>query len=298
MTAEIKSVLAAGAEARRERRAPSRERLRVIEPMHRQHLPDVTGGDDQLSPDPEARSMTQPIPIPAGRARSHLSHGLLPFESPVATPYGSRIDLPLMTPPPTARSRRSAQPQQSPAQPTHHRHLSSSATAVAPPVPPKEKLYIPFDDRQSEKDSEIGLLKRVGQPQLFSGGKPAQEKRILSGSTSSHEYHRRGSSLNQVYLPYRQGSGDSKTTGISPTTYRSNHLHSHSLSGSTAVQGGHYPTPAQSPAGLGILLFPEPPPLSRKDRYYDLVEAMKLSIGNSRYKSFERGKYIDCCYHS
>lgn len=291
MNAEIRSVLAAGAEARRERRAPSRERLRVIEPLHRQHLPDVTGGDDQLSPDPS------PIPIPGStRSRTHVSHGLLPFESPAATPYENHLDLPLLTPQPS-KSRRSAQPQlqyQSSPRASHHRHLSSSATAVAaPPIPPKEKAYVPFDDRQSKLDNEFGT-KRAASPHLFSGGKLASEKRVPSSSGSSHEYHRRGSSLNQTHhITYRQDSGDSASTATSPNAYKPQHFHSHSLSGATAVmQGGHYLSSAPSPAGLGIMLFPEPPALSRQDRYFDLREAMRLSIGNSRYKSFERGTRI------
>ena len=269
MSAEIKSVLAAGTEARRERRAPSRERLRVIGPMHRQNIPDVTGGDDQLSPDPGER-FSQPVAIPSSsRSKTHIAHGMFAFESPASTPYGSRIDLP-PTPPPS-KPRKMTPPMPVPTPRTHHRHFSSSATAVSPPVPPP-------------KDKEVGLLKGFGSPRLFAGNKPHQEKRMGSTS-SSYDKHQRAQVHTHTHIQARQGSLDSSRDGAkSPSSYRHQNMHGHSLSGST-VQN-HYLTPAQSPAsGLGIALYPP----TREERYYDLRDAMRLSIGNSRYKSFERG---------
>lgn len=271
MSAEIKSVLAAGTEARRERRAPSRERLRVIGPMHRQIIPDVTGGDDQLSPD--AERFSQSVPMQSSRSKTHISHGLFAFESPASTPYGSRVDLPPTPPPSKPRKIAPPMPVPAPAPRSHHRHFSSSATAVAPAPPPK--------------DAEMGLLKGFGSPRLFAGNKPHQERRMDSAN-SSYDKHQKGQ---------RHGSLDSsRDAARSPTSYRHQphlhghghgHGHGHSLSGST-VQN-HYLTPAQSPAGLGIALYPP----TREERYYDLREAMKLSIGESRYKSYERGSYYD-----
>lgn len=295
MTAEIKSVLAAGTEARRERRAPSRERLRVIGPMHRQNLPDVTGGDEELSPDPGDR-FSQPVSIPAAsRSRSHLAHGLFAFESPASTPYGSRIDLPPTPPPSKPRKITPPMPVQPQPQPrSHHRHFSSSATAVSPPAP-----------TPPPKDAEWGLRKGFGSPRLFAGNKPHQEQR-----TGSYDKHRNSPSQ------ARHASLDSaRESAKSPSSYRHQHSahghghnhshsnsnsyghshghphahshghghgHGHSLSGST-VQN-HYLTPAQSPAGLAISLYPT----TREERFYDLRDAMRLSIGESRYKSFER----------
>ncbi|PVF93185.1 hypothetical protein CPB86DRAFT_877330 [Serendipita vermifera] len=308
INAEIRSVLAAGTEARRERRAPSRERLRVIGPMHRQNIPDVTGGDDQLSPDPtmEPVMMSQPVNIPSSsRSKghtSHMGHGLLPFESPAATPYGSKIDLPLT--PPASKSRRGSLPQP-PFTPnstrTHHRQFSSTTTAVACPVPPVP----PKDHRPSVEypvdviDEEVGILKDYKPPRLYTGFKPIKEKRSALPYTpvSTYDHHQPKPMIVVDHNPtihYRKGSLDynGREPIVTPSSsYRHHHFHSHSLSGST-VQGGingAYPTPAQSPAGLGISLYSEQMrPPSRQDRFYDLREALKLSLADSRYRTFER----------
>lgn len=320
---EIKSVIAAGTEARRERRAPSRERLRVIGGMHRQILPELTHEDDQLSPDPypDQRASAHPsaMATPTMRTRSPFSHGLLPFESPASTPYGSLIELPL-TPPPS-RPRRSLQavsaPKPTAAAPAspvvtraHHRHFSSSATAVAPPAPPlppknerRQEKRPSYDEKAQSRrddygyDQEMGFLKGSTSPRLYAGDSPVKDRRYASLDSYDRRYDqhkRKGSntsnstSLNHNHRLDSSAGHDSRG---SPTSYRypppnSQHAHSKSLSGATTVHNP-YLTP-QSMPGLGITLYPEASVPSHRDRYYDLSEAMKLSIGDSRYRSFER----------
>jgi hypothetical protein len=324
---EIRSVLAAGTEARRERRAPNSERLRVIGPMHRQNIPDVTGGDDQLSPDPTMEPVmmmsspaSQPVNIPSSsRSRNHMAHGLLPFESPAATPYGSKIDLPLT--PPASKSRRGSLPQQQQPQilqqpftpittthRSHHRHFSSTTTAVAspPPVPPKDhRPSVEYPDKVL-LDEEMGILKEFARsatpPKLYTGFKPIKEKRSALPYTpmSTYDQHQPKPVVvdHNPTIQYRKGSMDygGREQIVTPSSsYRQQHFHSQSLSGSTVQGGGGngaYPTPAQSPAGLGISLYSEQTrPLSKQVRFDDLREALKFSLADSRYRSFERGKY-------
>ncbi|KAG8832462.1 hypothetical protein FRC18_004999 [Serendipita sp. 400] len=296
---EIRSVIAAGTEARRERRAPSRERLRVIGGLHRQHLPDVTDGDDQLSPDPtrDMANFSPSIPIHSlARVRSHLSHGLMSFESPSGTPYGSLIDLPL-TPPPSKprRGSQNAPPPPLPRQ-SHHRHLSSSATAVAPslpipiPIPLSDNNNWMGEDKNSMKEKEFGVFRGSGTPILYAGNLPKREQRSTSSGNSFERHHRRGaSSLTHVApISYQIDANDGYDVVNTPSFRRQQHQHhSKSLSGATTVQNP-YLTPAQTPTGLGISLYPEVKPPTRQDRFYDLREAMRLSIGESRYRSFER----------
>ncbi|KAG8830512.1 hypothetical protein FRC17_004763 [Serendipita sp. 399] len=292
---EIKSVIAAGTEARRERRAPSRERLRVIGGLHRQHLPDVTDGDDQLSPDPVQDPATFGPLIPnhsLARVRSHLSHGMMSFESAAGTPYGSLIDLPL-TPPPSKPRRNSQNPPPLPRK-SHHRHLSSSATAVAPHPPPPPPL--PSDDnwtnedQKSFKEREFGYFRSSGTPKLFAGSLPKREQRSAVSGNSFERHHARGSSSATHVAPisYQIDANDGYDPVNSPSYRLPQHQHTHSRSLSGATMQNPYLTPAQTPTGLGINLYPEVTTPTRQDRFHDLRDAMKFSIGESRFLLFEK----------
>jgi hypothetical protein len=146
----------------------------------------------------------------------------------------------------------------------------------------------------------MGFFKAFSSPKPGSmNSKPLPEKRMATPMGPPVEHYRRGSGSTSsqiagVPIPipatYKLELNTGRTRGPSPSSFRHGHYHNQSLSGSTAQS--HY-APGQSPSSVGSVLYPEPSQPTREDRYHDLCEALRLSIGDSRYKAFDRGEQQD-----
>ena len=265
---EVAGLVAAGAEVRRDRRRRSED----VTKIRSRHVEDGL----ELS-----RNMSHPSIVQSevhGGRRTAVGHGLFAFEPPVS-PTASQTVLPHIPPSYSRRHERepaavmSAVSVRAPV--AHHQQFSSSTYVSYPNEPTNVdptgkkgsmKLHGTFSSTQSS----------AAIPVLSAKFKPATPQR-------GHEYN------------LSQSTAVSASWNHPNALERHRHVHAHSLSGST-VGGpggvGGYPAHAMRspPTGLGITLVEEKELPSREERYYDLCENLRLSIGESRYKIFERGR--------
>lgn len=269
---EVVGLVAAGAEVRRDRRRRSEDVSKIRSRQVEEEL--------ELR-----RHMSNPSVVrsEAYGARSTtfgFGHGLFPFEPPVS-PTASQTVLPHIPSPYSRRHEREPAAVMSTvsirsqgAQIPHHQPLSPSA-------------YVSYPNESTNFDS-TGKKGSVNLHGTFSSIQSSAAVPVLSAKfkpLSPQRGHQHNLSQSTAV-----SGGWSQPTALE----RHRHVHTHSLSGST-VGGpgglGGYPVhPMRStPTGLGITLPEEREMPSREERYHDLCENLRLGIGESRYKIFERG---------
>ena len=269
---EVAGLVAAGAEVRRDRRRRSED----VSKIRSRQVDDDLEMHRNMSNPSIARSDVY------GGRRTALGHGLFSFEPPVS-PTASQTVLPHM---PSSYSRRherepaavmsTVSVRSQGAQVPHHQQFSSTYVSY-----PNETTNL---DPAGKKGS-VRLHGTFSSTQSFAAV-PALPARFKPMSAHrGHEYN--VSQSTAVSAPWNHPGGLERHRHVHT------HTHTHSLSGSTVggPGGGAYPShPMRSaPTGLGITLVEEKEMPSREERYYDLCENLRLSIGESRYKIFERG---------
>jgi hypothetical protein len=269
---EVVGLVAAGAEVRRDRRRRSED----VSKVRSRHVEDDLELRRNMSNPSVARSDVY------GARTTTMGHGLFSFEPPVS-PTASQTVLPHI---PSSYSRRH---EREPAAVMSTVSIRSQGDQVLHPQQPSLSAYVSYPNESTNVDS---------------AGKKGSVK--LHGTFSSIQSSTAVPVLSAKFKPMSPQRGHqhnlSQSTAVSaswnqPTAserHRHVHSHSHSLSGST-VGGpggvGGYPVhPMRStPTGLGIMLREEKEVPSREERYHDLCENLRLGIGESRYKIFERG---------
>jgi hypothetical protein len=270
---EVLGLVAAGAEVRRDRRRRSED----VSKIRSRHVED----DLELR-----RNMSNPsvaLRDVYGARKTAIGHGLFSFEPPVS-PTASQVVLPQLPSPYTRRHEREPATLMSTlstrshgAQPPHHQQFSSSTYVSYP----NESMNIDTTGKKTSK----GSVRLHG---TFSSSQSSAAIPVLSTKFKPMS-PQRGHEFNPS-----QSTAVSASWNHPTALERHRHVHSHSLSGST-VGGpggvGGYPVhPMRSaPTGLGMILAEENEMPSREERYYDLCENLRLNIGESRYKIFERG---------
>ncbi len=267
---EVAGLVAAGAEVRRDRRRRSED----VSKVRSRHTEDDLELRRNMSNPSIARSDVY------GARTTTMGHGLFSFEPPVS-PTASQTVLPHIPSPYSRRHEREPATVMSPvsirsqgAQTPHHQQFSSST-------------YVSYPNEPTNFDAtgKKGSVKLHG---TFSSIQSSAAVPVLSAKfkpVSPQRGHRHNLS---------QSTAVSATWNQPTALERHRHVHTHSLSGST-VGGpggvGGYPVhPMRSaPTGLGIMLLEEKEMPSREERYHDLCENLRLGIGESRYKIFERG---------
>jgi hypothetical protein len=269
---EVVGLVAAGAEVRRDRRRRSED----VSKIRSRHV------EDDLE---HRRNMSNPSIVRSevyGGRTTAVGHGLFSFEPPVS-PTASQTVLPQLPPSYSRRHEREPATLMSPvslrsqeAHVSHHQQFSSSA-------------YVSYPNESTNVDA--------------TGKKSSKGSVKLHGTFSSTQSSGAIPALPITFKPMSPQRGHaynlSQSTAVSaswnhPTAFeRHRHVHTHSLSGSTVGSpgvGGYpvHPMPS-TPMGLGITLVEEKEMPSREERYYDLCENLRLTIGESRYKIFERG---------
>jgi hypothetical protein len=267
---EVVGLVAAGAEVRRDRRRRSED----VSKVRSHHVEDDLELRRNMSNPSVARSDVY------GGRKITVGHGLFAFEPPVS-PTASQTVLPHI--PPSYSRRHEREPaavmsnvsiRNQGAHTPHHQQFSSSA-------------YVSYPNESTNVDSmgKKGSVKLHG---TFSSIQSSAAVPVLSAKfkpVSPQRGHQHNLS---------QSTAVSASWNQSTAFERHRHVHSHSLSGSTVGGpggvGGYPAHPMRSaPTGLGITLLEEKEMPSREERYYDLCENLRLSIGESRYKIFERG---------
>ena len=268
---EVVGLVAAGAEVRRDRRRRSED----VSKIRSRHVEDDLEHRRNLSNPSIAQS-----DIYGGR-KTTMGHGLFAFEPPVS-PTASQTVLPHL---PSSYSRRherepaavmsTVSMRSQGAQAPHHQQFSSST-------------YVSYPNEATNFDptGKKGSVRLHG---TFSSTQSSAAVPVLSAKFKLRSPQRgREHNLSQ--------STAVSTSWNNPTAFeRHRHVHAHSLSGSTVggpggVVGGYPAHPMRSvPTGLGITVVEEKEVPSREERYYDLCENLRLGIGESRYKIFERG---------
>ena len=270
---EVVGLVAAGAEVRRDRRRRSED----VSKIRSRHVEDDLELHRNLSNPSIAQSDVY------GARRTAMGHGLFAFEPPVS-PTASQTVLPYI--PPSYSRRHEREPaavmstvsvrSQGAQIPSHHQHFPSA--------------YVSYPNEATTLDpaGKKGSVRLHG---TFSSTQSAAAVPVLSAKfkpMSSHRGHEHNlSQSTAVSASWNHPSGFER--------HRHVHTHTHSLSGSTVGGpggvGGYpgHPMMRGAPTGLGITLVEEKEMPSREERYYDLCENLRLGIGESRYKVFERG---------
>ena len=267
---EVVGLVAAGAEVRRDRRRRSEDVSKVR--------------SRQIEDDLELRrNMSNPSIAPSdvyGGRKTTMGHGLFSFEPPVS-PTASQTVLPHI---PSSYSRR------------HEREPAAVMSTVS----------IRSQGARNPHHQQFSSSTYVSYPNESTNVDPTGKKGSvkLHGTFSSIQSSAAVPVLSAKFKPVSPQRGHqynlSQSTAVSaswnqPTAFeRHRHVHSHSLSGSTVGGpggvGGYPAYPMRNPpTGLGITLVEEKELPSREERYYDLCENLRLNIGESRYKIFERG---------
>jgi len=174
------------------------------------------------------------------------------------------------------------------------------------PIPHPSHIRSQRDQIPHHHHQQSSLSANVSYPNESTNGDSAGKKESvkLHGTFSSIQSSEAVPVLSAKFKPVSPQRGHqhnlSESTAVSgswdqPTAFeRHRHVHSHSLSGSTiggpGGVGGYPVHPMRNaPTGLGIMLLEEKEVPSREERYHELCVNLRLGIGESRYKIFERG---------